>query len=122
MNDNAKLWLDTLRGDQYKQGRTALVKMELNEIQHCCLGVACDLYLKAGNSLEYKPPTPKAPGYYEKERVLLPKAVQAWLGLISPNGSFRKKPSSIAEMNDTGFSFKEIANIVSSRPEDFFNK
>ena len=41
-----KLWVDALRGGEYKQGKLRLCN--LSQDTYCCLGVLCDLAVKNG--------------------------------------------------------------------------
>jgi len=43
-----KLWIEALRSGKYEQGRGALNK----DGKFCCLGVLCDLAVKAGVEVE----------------------------------------------------------------------
>lgn len=128
MNETIKeKWLKALRSGKYKQGTGRLFgKYEKNKKEFCCLGVLCDLYAKEhdvkwevediqnhimrlGNSTDL--------GQGEGIKTLS-KEVQKWAGLkdcnpsvlaVTPQDYIRK---TLAEHNDTGKTFKEIAAII----------
>ena len=41
-----QLWLDALRSDEYKQGKSSLCLSYKTGKEHCCLGVLCEVYIK----------------------------------------------------------------------------
>jgi len=43
-----RLWLEALRSDEYKQGTDTLCTPTVDGDRHCCLGVACEVAVKAG--------------------------------------------------------------------------
>jgi hypothetical protein len=91
-------WVDALRSGEYKQGGGFLYDAENKT--YCCLGVACAL---AGVELENFPP--------ETLRTITFDDVGAgqlddWLELTN------RKRKSLAEMNDDGNSFAEIADAM----------
>lgn len=49
MNDNVKAWVAALRSGTYTQGQFKLRRLDNT---YCCLGVACDLAVQAGVSLD----------------------------------------------------------------------
>jgi len=130
-----KLWTDALRSGEYHQGRRALN----SEGRFCCLGVLCDLAVKAGAI----PPGRKDPSgvvSYGACRVRLPPEVIRWAGLEDASdvryrkdwdwtvdGSTIPLPPglrlehchnagkdcrSLATANDSGMSFPGIAAII----------
>lgn len=108
-------WVKALESGKYKQGKGSLHRInEEKEHEFCCLGVACDLYKKLGGRL----PTIKKRDLvqYGGCDIYLPPTVKDALGLSATNGSFAS-PSSLADMNDNGKSFKEIAAVIRSKPE-----
>lgn len=149
MNAERKaVWVAALRSNEYKQGRSGLVTKIVesedsdgNEdavIQHCCLGVACDLAQKAGLPVRlddvrgsvlcgYVYSTSRGEDY---EAALLPPPVVEWLELESDNPQIpynefpeevqdmfsplylRNGKLSLAELNDALVSFEQIADII----------
>ena len=118
MNKDVKaLWLDALRGGEYEQGEGALRRgfADIDESFYCCLGVLCDLYAK---SVENSPAWTSGDGYglrYGGRESYPPYFVLEWAGLDDEEGFFVKGyggMSSLAEMNDHGRTFEEIANVI----------
>jgi hypothetical protein len=122
LNKNATAWVKALRSGKYKQtiGQLTEVNPETGEIVgHCCLGVACELALKAGVPL--KTETQNYYVRYNKESsLILPTMVQKWLGLSCLNGQFGDDGKSLASENDTGKSFKQIARIIEQNAKELF--
>lgn len=114
-----KMWCEALRSGVYKQHRGGLA----NDYVHgfCCLGVLCDLAVREGIT-EKRRRDENGDVWYGGAGVVpraseLPIDVQMWanigpLGLFGdPIGIF----SSLAELNDSGASFHEIAKIIEER-------
>ena len=70
-------WVEALRSGEYQQGRNQLRKGD----EFCCLGVLCDLAVKAGVGLNVE----EGPEdyLYDGETGSLPRAVREWAGLDS---------------------------------------
>lgn len=109
-----KIWIEALRSGDYKQGTGALRITSENEkgetiINHCCLGVLCNLHKKIMKKKGWD-------GYnYLGEDCFIPESVKKWAGLESGNGAFEYKngeSTSLVSLNDEGKSFKQIANII----------
>lgn len=131
----AKKWVRALRSGKYKQGRNALkYKSERGVVRHCCLGVLCELYQKdhkrrlfTGKIVESKsnPDLPKgAVGiHFAEEDGQLPEAVRKWAGMESIDGSLLLSVDdygyypSLAEMNDDGYNFKRIADVIEAKSD-----
>jgi hypothetical protein len=123
MNPEKKIeWLDALRSGRYPQTRSMLVEMGPGAAPtgYCCLGVACDLAVKAG---VINPPDAQGTftwvddeGLTHYESGLLPHPVQEWLGITSDNPVvFPESDLTLAEMNDDGATFTEIADAIEDR-------
>jgi len=118
-----KKWIKALRSEKYEQGRYVLRSSN----GFCCLGVLCDLAVKAKVI-----PKPTVDDYYgyiygktgDSNGSLLPRAVKRWAGLNSQNGSYEEDgvPCSLDELNDYGMPFAKIASIIESKPQDLFVK
>jgi hypothetical protein len=115
-----ELWSKALRSKKYKQTKGALA----NQDGHCCLGVACDLAVKAGII-----PAPEKSGdkksymlIFDKHHIALPEKVRAWLGLRTSTGRVTDFYESLAALNDCGSTFEEIASIIDNEPEGLFVK
>lgn len=97
-------WISALRSGNYRQIRGSL----RGRGGFCCLGVLCDL-TKEVLDTNWTPRNSFLGSYS-----LLPKGVIKLVGLnyadpmISKNG----KPMTLAQINDFGMSFKDIANII----------
>ncbi len=120
-------WINALLSGEYKQCRGKLIKVENNKRSFCCLGVLTDLAIKEGViSDEWKfNNNPKSLSYGEyvigqEENSVLIKEVMEWAGLSDFDGTYFgtydngvfKPPQTLAVKNDTGASFKQIANII----------
>ena len=112
-------WLRALRGNEYKQGRDTLRYTDSEgETTHCCLGVLCEIVAK-------NPTVPADVRLAAKESLgkigELPSEVCYLLG-TSPNPSTGIKDHTqgditltLAEMNDNGFTFAQIADVIETR-------
>lgn len=109
-----KAWTDALRSGDYEQGRHALT----SEGDYCCLGVACELAVKAGVIKPCRADT------YEGEGATLPLPVQVWLGLADCAGETKDHieygppegqlaAGGLTELNDAaGYTFQQIADVI----------
>lgn len=122
MNDNAKKWVAALRSGEYKQGFGVLKHYE----KHCCLGVACVLFVKE-NPESLRVETTEG-GYTmfgdRAYTTTLPPEVQQWLSLATPTGDFvsdNPDGTSLMGLNDTSATFDDIANVIATEPEGLFS-
>lgn len=133
------LWLDALRSGDYLQGDGYLAYIDPDEnldddgqpvVRYCCLGVLCDLAVKAGVGVTVT-------GLVSEDRIRaydgdkggLPASVWEWAtgqdvtGGLLRFGDFdvevphQDEPgamyiSTLAERNDDGASFDEIADLI----------
>jgi hypothetical protein len=107
MKANRKLWVDALRSGKYQQTAATLMDGD----GYCCLGIAC---VVAGVSTDI------FGGFGNLHR--LPE-VKDFFGIDDADGSYFVEDGlirSLAEDNDTGKSFAEIADIIESEPEGLF--
>lgn len=120
-----ELWLTALRSGEYQQARGYLHTDE----GYCCLGVACDIYRKEtgkgewapSNSNDYTPRYAFVLGCTDQE-LGLPDEVAAWLGLESNMGDYvNDEERTLADENDAGTTFEQIAEIIESRPPGLFS-
>lgn len=119
MNDNAKRWVEALRSGQYEQTRNDL----RDENGYCCLGVACELYREVTGRGEWERDEDGFTQFLDRA-LLLPEPVREWLGLRTEGGDFIDRAgdrSSLAERNDEGATFDEIADIIESELEGLFS-
>ena len=95
-------------------------KLEGNDY-FCCLGVLCELAVKEGI---IEPGKTKGENVYysRKSYQVLPKKVQLWAGLKTNVGDFKDTYSegSLADLNDGGTPFSEIATIIENTPKGLF--
>lgn len=115
MNPEVKeKWLAALRSGDYTQTRTALYK----DGSYCCLGVLCEIAVQEGVPLQVRETSimDTMYKYYNDESGLLPYEVQTWAGLINRNPNTTESPEgyprSMAELNDNGWTFEEIADVI----------
>lgn len=99
----------------------------------CCLGVACDLYIKANPSeiergiedLEKEGRVFSYTTDFGDTYTELPEKVRDWLGLENVEGEMLVEIAgyrSLAGLNDSGFSFEEIAEIIEAEPAGLFKE
>lgn len=101
MNPEVKRqWVEALRSGKYKQGRGRLATPEG---YYCCLGVLCEISPVKGVVDGYGV-------YYDGYGHHLPPRVQEWAGLSSENPTLVRQQA--ATLNDTGYSFLEIADLI----------
>lgn len=111
-------WITALRSGGYLQGKGGLrIKgWPISKTEKfCCLGVLCEIAVKAG--VIPAPVNDASLSFYkyggEQIASTLPAEVIAWAGLPSGNPILPKRAHrTLAEMNDSGVSFSEIADII----------
>ena len=126
-----KLWIDALLSGEYEQGRGVLCRNNLDgTTEWCCLGVLTDLAIKAGIVMEIKmadsddPSNPNAV-FFDDSHEKLPVKVQEWSGIETDLGEYSYEDINIddddividqtlAEDNDNGTTFKQLASIIES--------
>lgn len=107
---DAKKWVNALRSGKYKQTKQVLKNHE----GYCCLGVACDIFPQRKlNEDEAGYASLGALCSYEKL------GIKGMFGeltkdmyLIEPSPSHIGVRPSLANMNDNGYTFDEIADII----------
>ena len=121
MNQNAKKWIATLRSGEFKQGKAVL----LRDNKYCCLGVACELFIRDGGQLA-KAIVADAFGEtttFHGMTAELPPEVVSWLGLTRRDGYFYTPEfESLTRLNDRGLVFEAIADIIESEPKGLFRE
>lgn len=120
MNPEIKVeWIRRLRSGDYEQGRGTLCR----DNTYCCLGVLSEIASErrivdrvelVDDGLTFV--------CYSEDTTTLPVAVQDWAGISSCVGRFMlpgslktrddRKRLSLASLNDTGFTFSQIADII----------
>jgi len=118
MRASVKLWLKALRSGTYKQARSKLHMLDANgqTVGLCCLGVACEVFIQSGGELKME--KVRNVVRYGGRAHYLPAAVQEWLGLCTEHGSFEK--GALANKNDYGATFTQIADLIESNPSGLF--
>jgi len=107
-------WLQALRSGEYEQTSGALE----HGGKFCCLGVLCDLAVKAGvTERSQEADGPVVYGTADGEDTsagILPDGVKEWSGLPQRNPIFIEDGNveSLAAKNDMGYSFAQIADLI----------
>ena len=116
-DDIKRRWVDALRSGEYAQGQE---RLRVND-EFCCLGVLCDLAAKDGVVRvedEIVDGEERRIYYYGDGKELLsdlflPASVRIWAGLDDDNPRvLSDDASSLASLNDSGYSFLDIAEII----------
>jgi hypothetical protein len=105
-------WCAALRSGEYPQGRGGLHTVDEDDREgYCCLGVLCDLAVAAG---VISPPHRGPLWTFDGSPDYLPKRVEEWAGLQScnPAVSHDGHLDRLANLNDDGVSFAEIADLI----------
>jgi len=112
-----RLWLEALRSGKYEQGTDALALVAASEDdeQFCCLGVACEVAIKAGLPVTKVASTGSY--FYDGEPLVLPKLVRSWLGvkLGTPLVTGGGRRNALSVFNDEGMSFGGIADLIEAQ-------
>lgn len=126
MNPQVKeKWVNALRSGEYEQGTEKLRSVN----GYCCLGVLCDLYSKEkGTEWKFRGNEetnlqPMDYWYFDGESEFLPETVKEWAGFDIKSPTVRvdveedgEDPwfynDSIADLNDSGYTFTAIANLI----------
>ena len=123
--EHRRLWVEALRSGKYAQVTGALKSMRGAGM--CCLGVACDISGLGGWETDA---FSSEPGYLTEtsyEKMKLPLEVQEWLGLATFWGTFDDPTATsgteeLYQLNDSGTTFAEIADIIESEPDGLIAK
>lgn len=105
-------WLKALRSGEYQQGQGQLRSDEGD--RYCCLGVLCDLAVKAGVvGCRHDPRLGYMYGPYPlgASSAFLPQEVVKWAGLDTHSPEIPGH-STLSTLNDDGHSFLEIAALI----------
>jgi hypothetical protein len=118
-----------LRSGKFQQTRHALKRDAHHENGppgHCCLGVACEVYDEAFpadpcDRSPYKQNGDDRIVLFDGKPGGLPPKVQAAFGFCHPMGQWgRDHLESLANHNDTGASFEQIAQMIEAPPPGLF--
>jgi hypothetical protein len=108
-------WVERLRDPRTMQG---VGRLGFTDGRRCCLGVLCDIAVADGVIPAPVETSPDEDSWdsllYGGDSALLPSEVQDWAGLDSNAPMVREGHllSSLAELNDKGYSFKRIADLI----------
>ncbi len=97
-------WLEALRSGEYKQTKERLAT---EDGKFCCLGVLCELALAEGITSKGK--DEEGIFYDSSHKSMPPTAVLEWSNVSRDYGL---TTYDIAELNDNGKTFSEIADII----------
>lgn len=103
---------EALESGEYKQGKGLLCNKD-NE--YCCLGVACDVYIKNGGGLEVLH-TSKGIKEFGNISAFLPIKVRDALGFSGRLGQ-TEACGTLASLNDRGIPFSRIAKLFRNPPK-----
>lgn len=115
LNQHQRAWLAALRSGMFHQGQSVMRRVHRGQrgTTYCCLGVACEVLGypltesrdgRFGVRLEdLRYPVPDSTP--EVSQMLLPAEVNEKLGLDHADNS------ALAQMNDSGWSFEDIAEL-----------
>ena len=107
-------WIAALRSGDYEQGKGQLRETaDDGTTTFCCLGVLCNLHAIANPKIAAKELNTEA--YFFNSGYLSP-VVEAWAGIDGNGGEYGPRDlfgtRSLANDNDNGKSFKQIALII----------
>ncbi len=120
--DLQEAWLRALESGEYKQAMSCLNDNEY----YCCLGIACEVFLKEGGVLNKILKADDLMASYDEETLYPPDTVWQALGLKSRAGDIDPNPytdqSSLVFMNDSEMPHKDIAKFIREHPELVFDQ
>ena len=125
MNEEIKAdWLTALRSGEYRQGKGSLKSqgMQGDGLSYCCLGVLCELAVKAGIVENSKVDEDAFIHTFDGHFTYLPPEVAAWAGINREGRIYLEGDSSgysdrlasvdLAELNDYKLDFAGIADVI----------
>ena len=121
----ADIWVKALNSKKYKQTTDYLCQIDNNgNKSFCCLGVLCDLYQQ--DRVEKKKKKLKVDDddnfnymvSFDGETKGLPSSVMKWAGIKKSDGTHCEDRYNLAEMNDNGYTFSEIAKHIKKNYEE----
>lgn len=124
-----KKWVKALRSGKFKQGTGTLKQYNRKgKAEHCCLGVLCELYngemrknkKKTLPEKVYDNDSDFSYGYsrFGGKKEDLPQEVMKWAAINNRLGQVGKGGNCLADLNDTGYKFNTIADIIENNWED----
>jgi hypothetical protein len=109
-------WVAALRSGEYVQGTGKLARVVVDEDvrEHCCLGVLCDLAVRARVVVDVRVRDDVV--LYDGQLNYLPASVQEWAGLgghgSNPHVRYYGSLRTLGTLNDTGVDFNQIAQLI----------
>ncbi len=116
-------WLQALESGEYKQGQASLHNISHDE--YCCLGVACEVFIKRGGDLVKDTSERYLYTRYNEESMYLPQVLIDALKLHDRSGLIddpMRIHTDLADMNDMGKTHQEIAAYIRANPEKVFKQ
>jgi hypothetical protein len=103
-------WVAALRSGKYQQARGVLAGPE----GYCCLGVLCEVAIESGLPVSVSREGDLTT--YDQHTALMPPQVYEWATLKKStgcsDGDFYTPDGYLANMNDSGASFAQIADLI----------
>jgi len=117
-----KAWVKALRSENYTQGQSMLLTLGG---EHCCLGVLCDVIGMKPRLKRIRVTNGDMMYYFGNHCDFTPYKAMQSVGLRSSDGSWEPddeedQTPSLSHINDNGFSFNDIADIIESEPDGMF--
>lgn len=108
-----KEWIAALRSGEYKQGLGSLKHVAKGEIQHCCLGVLCELAVEKG-IIDPAVKGNMGAWFFDGVKYNVPPTVVNWAGLKRPGdiGPLDFTTLNLMDMNDSDKTFEVIADFI----------
>ena len=107
----AEKWVAALRSGEYKQ--TSGILANHNRTEHCCLGVLCELAIKAGVEMKIEREVGTSCTRFDGEGSHLPDCVQDWADTYGEVAvAARQSLTELINMNDGGRPFTDIAEAI----------
>jgi hypothetical protein len=103
-------WVAALRSGEYQQGRGLLHYHDGNADRMCCLGVLSHLAYEA--EVCDREADEDGEFTYSGSNNYLPYPVVDWAGLDTHNPGVLEEPKNLANLNDAGFTFDQIADLI----------
>lgn len=119
-----EMWVAALRSGRYRRGTNHLRKTENGRVKYCCLGVLCDVLIKAGMEIEVVRGRYDGVVAYDGSTGTLPDSVQEAAGLMDDAGGLVKTVTVddhgdetvynyLTNLNDDAeWSFRKIADLI----------
>ncbi len=115
-----RAWLDALKSGKYRQGKRVLARRLPNKkVEYCCLGVACVVGNENGVKSKKTCCSTEKVIAFDNMTGCLPPNIQKALKMRDHIGVV-SETQSLAYMNDSGKTHKEIAEYIEANPDKIF--